>query len=637
MNPNISPNTTANITVIIPTLNEEHSLEGLLGDLVSQRDILIEIIVVDGGSTDRTSEIFSSVSQAHSIPLRWLNSTAGRAVQMNTGVAKARGSELLFLHADTRIDSDQLLAAAFSEIVRARELNPGKPVAGHFGLTFGDHGPERDGAYYFYEAKTRLNRPDSINGDQGFWVDAEFFGHLGGFDETLEFMEDVRFALKVAETGLWVNLPGRLTTSARRFESEGLAPRQLLNSFLRCFVHIDFPLFFKQASKAYRAQNKAEKMDLEPFLRLAHEITARGGMFGWLRWWYKTGCYIRDNAWQLTFVLDCKRNRRRGFAPGEGPATITEKFEPAFNLITDNALGRTATLVLSVCTFFILWTYLLWAKEKEHRKMFEEYGDVPFADMDSYRTPKQTKTSWLFRLFGNLYFYAIMLLAIVRPSSKLAQRGNYDHSAWVRSSFAVFRFMEKIGVKFEITGLGNLRKLDGPVVYVANHMSTLETFILPAVLACRGEMTFVIKESLMDYPVFGPIMRSRDPITVGRDNPRDDLMAVLQGGKKKLGEGTSIVVFPQTTRSLYFDAEKFNSIGAKLAARAGVVLVPIALKTDAWGQRRGEKFKDFGPMDPKLPVKFAIGDPIRLSGKGNEAHAESMEFIRSNLESWLNR
>ncbi len=76
----------------------------------------------------------------------------------------------------------------------------------------------------------------------------------------------------------------------------------------------------------------------------------------------------------------------------------------------------------------------------------------------------------------------------------------------------------------------------------------------------------------------------------------------------------------------------FNTIGAKLARRAGVPLVPIALKTDAWSV--GKLIKDFGPIRPERTVHFSIGPPLEVTGNGREQHEETVRFIQNKLASW---
>jgi 1-acyl-sn-glycerol-3-phosphate acyltransferase len=145
-------------------------------------------------------------------------------------------------------------------------------------------------------------------------------------------------------------------------------------------------------------------------------------------------------------------------------------------------------------------------------------------------------------------------------------------------------------------------------------------------------VTFIVKRSLLEYPVFRHVMRARDPIAVDRVNPREDLKAVLEGGCERLQKGISIIVFPQTTRSETFDPEQFNSIGVKLAKRAQVPVVPIALCTHAWGN--GKVIKELGKIDPGKTVHYQFGEPFRIQGRGNAEHEAIVAFITEKLADW---
>ena len=235
------------------------------------------------------------------------------------------------------------------------------------------------------------------------------------------------------------------------------------------------------------------------------------------------------------------------------------------------------------------------------------------------------------RAFPSLTFYP-QLVKIVACGSRQAKHGSYDTSDWCRDSLLTLRALERVGVKVDVTGLENITAFDGPCVFIGNHMSTLETFVLPTLIAPIKDTTFVVKQSLVDYPVFKHIMRARNPITVGRVNARDDFKAVLDGGTARLAAGLSIIIFPQTTRSAVFDAAAFNTIGIKLAKKAGVPIVPIALKTDAWGN--GRLLKDYGKIDPSRPVHFAFGAPLTIRDRGTEEHEEIISFITAKLKEW---
>lgn len=251
----------------------------------------------------------------------------------------------------------------------------------------------------------------------------------------------------------------------------------------------------------------------------------------------------------------------------------------------------------------------------------------------AYRTSPRP-ISLLAKALPSFIFYS-HAVRIVWTGSALAKRGRYRTPEWCQSSLATLRALETVGVNLEITGVDSFQYLKTPCVFVANHMSTLETFVLPVIIASFLEATFVVKQSLVDYPVFKHIMRSRNPITVGRSNPRDDLKAVLEGGVERLKAGSSIIIFPQTTRTQVFNAEAFNTIGIKLAKRADVPVVPIALRTDAWGN--GRYLKDYGKIDANKRVYFAFGKPMTIKDRGVEEHAAIIEFITGKLREWGER
>jgi hypothetical protein len=233
-------------------------------------------------------------------------------------------------------------------------------VAGHFGIRFEDLS-SRVG--YYYEAKSRLSHPDCVNGDQGQWLSRNFFETLGGFDEALPFLEDARLSREVAQQGAWVALPGRLVTSARRFRAEGLFRRQTINALIRNFDALGRDSFFRGALALYREQKDAERLALGPFLALAHGETRAS----WFSTWGETGRYVRGNAWQLAFALDCRRNFQAGFYPGDGPTPTAERFQGPFDRLTDNGLGRAAAAVLTMMAFYALWAYVAVFERGEHR------------------------------------------------------------------------------------------------------------------------------------------------------------------------------------------------------------------------------------------------------------------------------
>lgn len=256
-----------------------------------------------------------------------------------------------------------------------------------------------------------------------------------------------------------------------------------------------------------------------------------------------------------------------------------------------------------------------------------------FFGSDSYDTPEGGKLSfWEKLLSHNQVFFILNFIHMVFRSRKQAITGRYDDKAWAESSYYIFKFIEKTGGKFHISGMEHIAESPEPVVFIGNHMSTLETMILPVIIAPRRSVTYVVKESLVRHPFFRDVMKSRNPIVVGRTDPRKDLEAVMNGGMELLSKGISIIIFPQSTRSLEFKPEDFNSLGVKLAKKAGVKIVPIALKTDFWGH--GKIIKELGPVDSSKPIYIKFGEPFYVEGSGREENQRIIEFITSSLKKW---
>jgi rSAM/selenodomain-associated transferase 2 len=204
-------------SIIMPVLNEEAVLEQQLNHLVRQcSDRDCELLIVDGGSADRTIEIAQRFG-------RVITSSRGRATQMNAGAAVATGEVLLFLHADTLLPYN-----AFSAIEHA--LTTREVVGGAFQICFNcDQWP-----YRFVALTTNLrSRIRKIfTGDQAYFVRATSLKAVGGFpDQPL--MEDLEIITRLRKIGNVVLLPQYVTTSARRHEKMGLVRSILFMWYLR--------------------------------------------------------------------------------------------------------------------------------------------------------------------------------------------------------------------------------------------------------------------------------------------------------------------------------------------------------------------------------------------------------------------
>jgi 1-acyl-sn-glycerol-3-phosphate acyltransferase len=258
--------------------------------------------------------------------------------------------------------------------------------------------------------------------------------------------------------------------------------------------------------------------------------------------------------------------------------------------------------------------------------------DPLFHHPREYHTPPG-RAGRLARRFPRLFLYPLVWKHI-GAGACVALRGRYSDEFWALNSRQVLRALEYVGCSIHAEGLEHITELQGPCVFVGNHMSALETVILPGLIAPRRPTTFVVKRSLTTAFAFGHIMRSRDPVVVDRKNPRDDLAAMLTGSEERLARGISVVIFPQATRSPYFDREHFNSIGVKVAKRCNVPLIPLALKTDAWGCGSQGVLKDYGKVTPELPVHFRFGKALRVEGNGKEEQEHLCRFIEDSLAAW---
>ncbi|MDD2273645.1 MAG: TIGR04283 family arsenosugar biosynthesis glycosyltransferase [Desulfuromonadaceae bacterium] len=285
------------LSIIIPTLNEAELLPLLLEDIKQQQNISLEIIVGDGGSLDATRSV------AEQYGAGFVTAGRGRGKQMNAAAEQASGDYLLFLHADSRIDCRSLLGDAVHALLS--ESTGQVRTAGHFPLRFMRSTENNAIGYRYVEEKSAFNRVDTTNGDQGLLLAKGFFRSLGGFDESMPFLEDQRIAAKIRSTGNWITLPGYLKTSARRFETEGFHRRYILMSMMMGLYSVGAEAFFVRAPGVYRQQQDAGTLLLSPFFSLIWRMMFdEWGGVGTLRIFYLLGRYIRQNSWQMFFFID---------------------------------------------------------------------------------------------------------------------------------------------------------------------------------------------------------------------------------------------------------------------------------------------------------------------------------------------
>ncbi len=199
-------NALATVSIIIPAYNEAPGIGRLLAYLwqATADEPDLEIIVVDGGSTDDTR---TRARRAGAAVVR--SPRKGRAAQLNYGARQASGDILYFLHADSYPP-----LGFVADLRRARRQNYG---SGCYRLAF-DHG---HWFLRFIAWCTRL--PLLVRfGDQSLFVQRELFTQIGGFREDLLVMEDQEIVRRLQARGPFQILPRAVTTSARKYLDNGV-------------------------------------------------------------------------------------------------------------------------------------------------------------------------------------------------------------------------------------------------------------------------------------------------------------------------------------------------------------------------------------------------------------------------------
>jgi rSAM/selenodomain-associated transferase 2 len=199
------------ISIIIPTFNEQESISTLIGYLKNNSPTGLEVIVVDGGSTDETVKIAEKAGAiVESSPKK------GRSRQMNIGATISTNDILYFLHADTIPPS-----SFYYDIISAIEQGN---ASGCYRLSFDNNHP----LLTFYSWFTKFNMDIFRFGDQSLFVSKRVFELVDGFDEELIVMEDQEIVKAIKKESNFLIFNKSVITSARKYEKIGIIKLQLI-------------------------------------------------------------------------------------------------------------------------------------------------------------------------------------------------------------------------------------------------------------------------------------------------------------------------------------------------------------------------------------------------------------------------
>lgn len=211
-------------SIIVPVLNESEQINSLIEHTCSQGfKHAYEVIVIDGDPQGSTIKVIQDKS------IKTITSQKGRGRQMNAGTAVARGEILVFLHADTRLPDNALEKASL--VMENHDY-----IGGAFDL-----GIDSDRLLLKYIAararfRSRLNRIPY--GDQAIFIRKTYFDKIGGFKE-IPLMEDVDLMRRIKKDGRKIYiLPDKVTTSARRWERDGVLYTTLRNQILMALFYL---------------------------------------------------------------------------------------------------------------------------------------------------------------------------------------------------------------------------------------------------------------------------------------------------------------------------------------------------------------------------------------------------------------
>lgn len=226
----------------------------------------------------------------------------------------------------------------------------------------------------------------------------------------------------------------------------------------------------------------------------------------------------------------------------------------------------------------------------------------------------------LFQLFLIPFTFACSLCAIIAGLFDASGR-----SAHAMAKFWSFWLLRVARIRLKTDGVENVPP-EGPVIYMGNHQGNFD--INSLTLAIPRRFSWIAKEELFRYPLFGAAMRRAGYIPLDRSDGRKALRSIKQAAER-ISSGTSVVIFPEGTRTKDGWLLPFKRGGFLLAVKAGVPIVPFTIN----GSRKINPANPSGKLELRPgTISVSFGEPIATAGV---LEVELMNRVREAIASRL--
>jgi 1-acyl-sn-glycerol-3-phosphate acyltransferase len=199
-------------------------------------------------------------------------------------------------------------------------------------------------------------------------------------------------------------------------------------------------------------------------------------------------------------------------------------------------------------------------------------------------------------------FATVIVVASLWCGSVVLYRMAQTWLAWSMHGLRVL-----CGVQWRVTGMENLPSgQTSPAILLVKHQSTLETFLMPALMP--HPLAYVFKKELLQIPFFGWAIGRLDMIHIDRSQRAQAFAKVVEQGTRLLAKGTWIIMFPEGTRIPRGQKGAYKSGGTRLAVATGAPVIPVAVSSGkVWPRRAFVKVPGV--------VDVSIGKPIISEGR----------------------